>query len=279
MHFDENHSVPTDLGTLHVRVTGVGPVAVLWHSLFVDSRNWARVETALAARRTLVIVDGPSHGFSDPAQQRFTLDDCAAAAVDVLDQFGFTGAVDWVGNAWGGHVGLLFAAAYPYRCRSLVTIATPVHALRGWERRQCESLVLGHGLIGPSRLVLAPLVRTMIGAQTRRDWPEAETFLVDTMRSSGRRGMRLAMQSIMLGRPDVGDVLPRVKAPTLMITGGDDAMWTPAQAEAAALRMPDGRAASVAGARHLPPLEAPGEVARLVIDAWAEALSARAGQG
>jgi pimeloyl-ACP methyl ester carboxylesterase len=49
----------------------------------------------------------------------------------VLAQIGIAldEAVDWVGNAWGGHVGILFAAVNPNRCRSLVTIGTPVHAL------------------------------------------------------------------------------------------------------------------------------------------------------
>ena len=43
----------------------------------------------------------------------FTLDDCVGAAVDVLDQLGIDEPVDWLGNAWGGHVGILFAAAHP----------------------------------------------------------------------------------------------------------------------------------------------------------------------
>src|SRR5450755_4326765 len=104
------HLLPTRIGTLHVRVTGHGPVAVLWHSLFVDSRSWYRVEPALAAQRTLVLIDGPSHGGSQPARQRFTLDDCAVAAGEILDQLGMTAPVDWVGSAWGGHVGMVLAA-------------------------------------------------------------------------------------------------------------------------------------------------------------------------
>jgi hypothetical protein len=60
---ERSHAVPTGLGTLNVRVVGDGrPAAVLWHSLFVDSRSWWRVEDALGRQRTLVLVDGPSHG-------------------------------------------------------------------------------------------------------------------------------------------------------------------------------------------------------------------------
>lgn len=30
----------TRLGDLHVSVRGAGPVAVLWHSLYVDEHSW-----------------------------------------------------------------------------------------------------------------------------------------------------------------------------------------------------------------------------------------------
>ena len=42
--------VPTCLGELHVRRTGTGPPAVLWHSLWVDSRSWGPLADALATR-------------------------------------------------------------------------------------------------------------------------------------------------------------------------------------------------------------------------------------
>ena len=60
------------------------------HSLFVDSRSWSGVEPALAQQRTLVLIDGPGHGGSQPARRHFTLVDCAAAAAEVLDQLELT---------------------------------------------------------------------------------------------------------------------------------------------------------------------------------------------
>ena len=46
--------VPTCLGDLHVRRTGTGPPAVLWHSLWVDSRSWGPLADALATQRQVV---------------------------------------------------------------------------------------------------------------------------------------------------------------------------------------------------------------------------------
>jgi pimeloyl-ACP methyl ester carboxylesterase len=96
-----------------------------------------------------VIIDGPGHGRSAAPQHRYTLEDCAAAALDVLDNLEVTGPVDWVGNAWGGHVGLVFASSYPQRCRSLVTLGTPVDRYRGVERAKVTALYAVYGLLGP----------------------------------------------------------------------------------------------------------------------------------
>ncbi len=156
------HALPTSFGALHVRVVGHGPVAVLWHSLFVDSRSWYRVEPALARQRTLVLLDGPSHGGSQPASRRFTLTDCAAAAGEVLDQLDVTTPVDWVGSAWGGHVGMVFAADQPRRTRSLVTLASPVHALTLAERRRIVPLVGLYRVVGPIRFLRAAVVDALL---------------------------------------------------------------------------------------------------------------------
>ena len=47
---NERQMVETLLGALAVRVRGEGPVAVLWHSLFVDDSTWNRVEDDFAVR-------------------------------------------------------------------------------------------------------------------------------------------------------------------------------------------------------------------------------------
>ena len=94
----ERHTVATKVGPLAVRVRGQGPTAVLWHSLFVDERSWARVENELATQRRLVIITGPGHGASGDPGRRYTLDDCAEAAGTVLDTVGPSEPVDWLGQ-------------------------------------------------------------------------------------------------------------------------------------------------------------------------------------
>ena len=64
----------------------------------------------------------------------FQIDRLRAGRDEVMDAVDASEPVDWVGNAWGGHVGLTLAAKMPERLRSVATIATPVHALTRRER-------------------------------------------------------------------------------------------------------------------------------------------------
>ena len=66
-------------------------------------------------------------------------------------------------------------------------------------------------------------------------------------------------------------LLPGITVPTLTITGEQHSGWTPAQNAAAITTMPDGRAAVVADAAYLVPLEQPDAVVGLVRDFWASA--------
>jgi pimeloyl-ACP methyl ester carboxylesterase len=262
------HDLLTRVGRLHVRVSGHGPVAVLWHSLFVDSRNWYRVEPALAAQRTLVLIDGPSHGKSQPAQRRFTLDDCAVAAGEVLDQLAITEPVDWVGSAWGGHVGMVLAVSQPKRIRSLVTMGSPVAALSAAERRRIVPLVVAYGLLGPVGFIRSAVADSLLTPAVRAQVPETEELVNDVLRRANRRGLGVVMRSVMLGRPDLTSLLPRIAAPTLLMVGDDDPMWTAVRARAAAAWLPNGGSVIISGSRHMPALEAPDEVSRRILTFW-----------
>ena len=121
--------IDTALGPLTVRRVGSGAPALLWHSLFVDSRTFDGVVEDLGRQRELFLVDGPGHGDSPGPHKRYSLDDCASAAARILDALGITTPVDWVGNAWGGHVGIVFAEKFPTRCRTLTTSGTPPYPL------------------------------------------------------------------------------------------------------------------------------------------------------
>ncbi len=264
-----DQSIQTRLGSLRVRVTGEGSPAVLWHSLFVDSGSWRRIEDDLAARRTLVLIDGPGHGSSTDPGRRYTTAECADAAFEVLDALAIDDPVDWLGNAWGGHVGIHAATDRPHRLRSLVGISAPVAAYTAAERRRTRLLLAAHGALGPARFIRAAVVEVLLAPATRTNDPEAVAYVDGQIRDADRRRLRNAVRSISLGRPDLTHLLPRIGVRTLFVTGADDAGFTPDQATEAIAQVPGGTVAIVEGAAYLPPLERPQETARLILDFWA----------
>lgn len=256
MNASSSDCVSTGLGRLHVDQAGFGPPMVLWHSLFVDSRSWGSLIDAFAAHRRVIVVDGPCHGRSGMPDQDFTPDDCAEAAVEVLDALGITDPVDWVGNAWGGHVGILLAVRSPDRVRTLTTIGTPLRALSPRERiAKVIPLVTLYRFTGANRFVSAALTDSLLGAEAVAAQPDQATITMDAFRRADRSAMLRAMRSVMLRRRSIEHLVSRVTVPTLMIAARDDTMgWRPADAEKAVATMPNGRSLAVAGDGHIAPL-------------------------
>jgi pimeloyl-ACP methyl ester carboxylesterase len=268
--------VSTSLGELWVRELGSGPPALLWHSLYVDSTTWRPMERLLATERRLVEIDGPGHGRSGDPGRDYTLDSCAGAASDVLDKLGITEPVDWLGNAWGGHVGAVFAAAQPDRCRTLIGVCSPAHALEPTVRRQMRASLPVYRLLGP----IPPFVKALThGGLLSVDPDPGDAQVVATaFRGADRRGMARAMRCVSLRRPDLTPTLAAVRVPTLMVAASDDPLLRPEQARAAVRVMPRAATVTVPGGGHVEPLlrSAP-ELARIVVDFWRDPLGVVAG--
>jgi pimeloyl-ACP methyl ester carboxylesterase len=244
-------TVATRLGALRVRTLGSGAPAVLWHSLFADSASWDRVRDLLAPQRRLILIDGPCHGGSAPVRTRFTLQDCAGAAQDVLDRLGVFEPVDWIGNAWGGHVGIVFAATRARRTRSLVTIGTPVRALTRAERLRIVPLAVLYRLLGPVRPLVAGVEDALLGAGA----PAQDTQVISAaLRRADRRGMYAAMRSVMLRRPSLLPLLPALLAPTLFVGIIDDAYSSQQETREMAGLLPRGACTILPGSGHVAPL-------------------------
>lgn len=260
--------VQTRVGDLAVRVVGEGPPAVLWHSLFMDDRSWQRVEAGLGGDRRLVLVNGPGHGSSADPGHRYSLEDCAAAAEEILAALDMRDPVDWVGNAWGGHVGVVYAATRPDRCRSLATFGTPIQAYERAARLQLQALLAIYRVVGMVGYLSSGISDALLAPGTRADDPEAVALVLDSLRALDRSALANAMLSISLGRPDLTPRLSAIRCPTLFVTGIHHAEWTPDQAEAKCRLLASGSVAVVPETAYLTPLEAPRETVRLVRSLW-----------
>jgi pimeloyl-ACP methyl ester carboxylesterase len=112
--------VPCGSRHVHARVAGRGPVVVALHESPRSSLSLLPVLDALAERHTVIALDTPGYGESDPLPlAEPTMADYVRAVVDVLDALG----LDRVG-LYGAHTGAAIAAsvalAVPQRVSTLV---------------------------------------------------------------------------------------------------------------------------------------------------------------
>jgi pimeloyl-ACP methyl ester carboxylesterase len=263
--------VSTDLGRLHVRRSGTGPPLVLWHSLFVDSRSWGPLVDTLACDHTVYTIDGPSHGKSEAVRRDFTFEELVAAAEQALDRLGLTEPVDWVGNAWGGHIGIRLATAERQRLRTLTTIGTPVQGFtlgekltKGWP------LVEMYRFSGPNGFIMKQLFESLLGAESMAAQPDQAETIKASFREADRKGMFHAMRSMMLHRTGIEDLLSSIKVPTLVMPVRDDVTgWRPDEARRTCAVIPDCRVEEVAGTGHISPLLIDRDrIVQLVTEFW-----------
>ncbi|WNG95042.1 alpha/beta fold hydrolase [Mycobacterium sp. ITM-2016-00318] len=277
MIMSDTDFVSTDLGRLHVRKAGDGPPAVLWHSLFVDSRSWGALIGELATHRTVYVIDGPAHGRSDSVPRDFSFEAVVASAEQALDRLGLAEPVDWVGNAWGGHVGIRLATGQ--RLRTLTTIGTPIQGFTlGEKLTKAWPLVAMYRLVGPNGLVVKLLFDSLVGGAALAAQPDQAAAVVASFRDADRSGMYHAMRSMMLLRTGIEDLLGDVKVPSLIMSVRDDVTgWRPDEARRTCAAIPDVRVEEVAGTGHVSPLLIDRDrILRLVTEFWGS-VSPRAG--
>lgn len=247
--------VPTRLGRLHVRTIGGGAPTVLWPSMFVDGHTWDPVVPMLPPGRRYLLVDPPGLGLSEALHDVSDIAGAADAATDLLDELGVDGPVDWVGNAFGGHVGFKLAAR-PGVLRSLVAISSPAEPVPASLRRQINLLLPILRTAGPVGPVRSGILAGMLTDASAAD-ESIRRIVVESLARPTRRSMVLAVRSFILDRADVTDELPGLTVPSLFVASDDRGDWSPQDAEAAAALAPDAEVVTIDGARTLIPLEQP----------------------
>ncbi len=266
----ESHRVPTRLGRLHVRALGSGPATVLWPSMFVDGRTFDPLLPLLPGRR-LIVVDGPGLGASEPLRRRSTIAEAADAAHDLLtgsqaSDLGIEGPVDWVGNAFGGHVGYELARRSGV-LRSLAAVSAPTEPVPAALRRQIALLGPLLRVLGPIGPVRSAILGALLTDASATD-PALRSVVLECVATPTRRSLVLALRSFIVDRVDVTAGLSEIEIPCLFVAGDDRGDWTPEAAARAAALTPSATSVTIAGSRTLVPLEQPGALARELRSFW-----------
>jgi pimeloyl-ACP methyl ester carboxylesterase len=150
----------------------------------------------------------------------------------------------------------------PGRVGALVLLAPVVRPIR---RRSLADVLWRVGLAGPwrSRFWVSYWRRLFVTAAPP-DHPETRTRLAASLAEPGRGE---ALQALLHGeKDDLSDVLPRLRAPALVVAGTRDPRFIDPEAEADWLAQAiRARTLVVEGAGHYPHVEMPGQVGPAIV--------------
>lgn len=254
----------------YVRVNGIrvayrfdgkdgAPVVTMSHGLLADYRMWDPQVDALAARFRVLRYDIRGHGASDAPDGPYSFEVLDADLVALLDALGIA-RTHFLGHSIGGMIGQRFAAMHPDRIGRLIlagtSATTPVaSAWEGW----LDTIRRG----GMPGLVESMLDRWFDDA-FRAAHPEAVARVADAVRASPAAGFVGSAHTIMA--LDHMPLLPRIKAPTLIIVGAETRSASVADGEAMRQAIPDARMIVLPNARHFANIEQTAAFNRALLD-------------
>lgn len=246
-------------GPLHItRRKGTGTPLVLLHGFTADSQSWAPLEKALPADRPLIRIDLPGHGRS-PHRRVASFADLARMLVEAFDDAAAAhDSVHLLGHSLGGALALAIADIRPRRVASLALIAP---AGLGPE---VDAAALNGILRATRPESLAPWLRRLTAT------PDgiSDAYARVAMLTRGDPALR-AVQADMTGilfpdgtqAFDLRPALSRLATPTCLIWGRQDHIlpWRHALVAEGDIAIN-----LLSGAGHIPQIECPDRVARIL---------------
>jgi pimeloyl-ACP methyl ester carboxylesterase len=246
---------------------------VFVHGVGLDHTMWDAVLSRMYGDRLLrydMIAHGQAHAPPGPYRLTDFVDQLATfAANESLGNF------DLVGFSMGALVAQGFAAAYPERVRRMVLLNSVFDRTLA-EREAVIERVAEVRSGGYSASVNAALSR-WFSEEFAMEQPDVVAAVSNRMASNDERAYADAYEVFATADAEIVHVAARIAAPTLVITGSDDARSTPEMAHLLAKAMPDARVHIINGVRHLTPLECPDVVAELIDDFLAQPSQHRKG--
>jgi pimeloyl-ACP methyl ester carboxylesterase len=263
------------------------PGVLLLHGLGGSSSNWLDLVAEVGATFPVSAPDLPGYGDSPPAPDGdhglAGLSRAAVALAEVLVGRG-GGPLHLVGNSMGGLLAVRVAATRPDLVRTLALLSPALPPRR---------VPRDAGLL---TLLAAPRIGELALARNRRRSPEQQALLsaaviygdptavpperlalaVDERR---RRAAQPHADAVFLGslrsllvdavrRPGPWELAARVQAPTLVVYGERDRLVHHGAARRWRVARPGAQVVVLPGVGHVPQMERPDLVARLLRDFW-----------
>ena len=239
------------------QVLGSGSPVVLLHPFPVHHEFWLPAAQALTWRYQLILPDLRGHGESGAGEGPATMEKHAADIARILDHAEI-GRVPLVGVSIGGYALFEFWRRYRGRVAALVLCNTKAPAdspEAKAARLQAASDVLERG----TEPFFESMVPKLMGKTTRENRPDLVDGGLRMMRKMSA-GNVAQVQRGMAERPDSVPDLKTINVPTLIMTGDEDILTGPPEAELMRQNISGSHLAVIPKAAHYSPWEQPQEV-------------------
>ena len=239
-----------------------GTPVVLIHGYTDSARDWVPMLPYLPKRFRLILVDLRGHGQSSKPDCCYDLYDFAYDIKLLLDQLHVRKA-DIVGHSLGSLVAQRFAETWPQRTNRVVLISST------GGRNPCEPASRRQfDFAAQIRALKAPLTAD---SPFMIEWwssptPVNREFIRREREDAAKIPLRVwrAVLDQALTNPDLRTMLPRLKAPTLLIWGSRDPIMGPEDRASLRAGLPHAQVKIFKGLGHNPFWEQPRKVAAVI---------------
>lgn len=243
---------------------GTGSPVVIVHGLGGHKEDFIPVMQGLARAHTVYAFDMIGFGESGRTSPTVTIG-MQADAIRALVAAESLGALRLAGNSLGGWVAATYAARHPDQVERLALI---------------DAAGLKVTFAGPPPVNFAPdtvedmakLLKTVIASPFAHS-PDFAAQALAGFRAGGEAAtlgkLFAGFQSGATGDRVLDDVLPEVKARSLVIWGAEDGLFPAALADMVVAGLPGSRKVLIPGASHFPQIDKPEELTKVLAEFFA----------
>jgi 3-oxoadipate enol-lactonase len=246
---------------LHHEISGAdsAPALLMGGSLGTTLKLWER-QLPLAERLRLVRYDHRGHGASPVPPAPYEIADLGRDAVALMDSLKLERA-SYCGLSIGGMVGIWLGANAPERIERLVLICTSAHISPASVWRERAAAVLE---AGSAEVIADAVVDRWLTPDYAAEHADVRAELRAMLVATDAAGYAACCGAIE--RMDLREQLPRITAPTLVISGSDDPATPVEHQRLIAAAIPGARHEVVGPAAHFAAVQQPEAVNRLILE-------------
>ncbi|MGZ3499178.1 MAG: alpha/beta fold hydrolase [Vulcanimicrobiaceae bacterium] len=256
--------ITVDDGTLDVGSEGAGDAIILLHGFPLTREIWASQVPALAARMRVISPDLRGMGSSSVSDGPYLMESLAGDVAAVLDQLKIDRAT-LVGHSLGGYVAMAFCRMYSERVDRLALVCSRLGADSAKTAASREELAQSAEREGSVDPIVDAYLPRLFGEESIGRDSAAFKRAREIARKNDPRGCA-AMLRGMAQRVASEDIAEELTMPVLIIAGALDRIVPLEEARAMTGVFPNARLEVMERSGHLPMLEEPELLARVLAE-------------